>query len=205
MLMTVWTVFEVVGAVAFAASGAVVAIRKEFDLFGVLILAVITSIGGGLLRDMIIGNVPPLAFRDSTYILISLVSAAAVCCFYSYIHRLRHLLQICDALGLGAFTATSAAMAMTMGWNTLLVVVTLGTVTGVGGGVLRDVLARQIPMVFQKEVYALAAVSGAAALYFSHSFFPGSAPLYISFIITVSIRLVCLYKNIHLPIVRPHE
>ena len=151
MIMLVWTGFEFVGTIAFAASGAVVAIRKELDLFGVLVLSVITAIGGGVLRDMIIGNAPPLAFRDATYIMISLVTVAVVSYYYRYIHRFRHLLQICDALGLGAFTATSATMAIAQGWDTLLVVVTLGVVTSVGGGIMRDVLAGEIPMIFQKE------------------------------------------------------
>lgn len=205
MIMLVWTGFEFVGTIAFAASGAVVAIRKELDLFGVLVLSVITAIGGGVLRDMIIGNAPPLAFRDATYIMISLVTVAVVSYYYRYIHRFRHLLQICDALGLGAFTATSATMAIAQGWDTLLVVVALGVVTSVGGGIMRDVLAGEIPMIFQKEVYALAAMVGASVLYFVHPFFSGSAPMYICFAITVGIRLICLYKGIHLPVVRPRR
>jgi len=202
MIIMVWTVFEIVGTIAFAVSGAVVAIRKELDLFGVMVLAVITATGGGMLRDIIIGNVPPMAFRDATYITISLVTAAGVGYYYRYIPRVRHLIQICDALGLGAFTATSATMAITQGWDTLLVVVTLGVVTGVGGGILRDVLAGEIPMIFQKEIYALAAVVGALALYFTHPFLNGSEPMYICFATTVGIRLACLYWGIHLPVVR---
>lgn len=202
MIVSVWTIFEVVGTIAFAASGAVAAIRKEFDLFGVMILAVITAVGGGLLRDLLIGNIPPLALRDPTYILISLVTAIAVCVYYRHLHHFQHLLQVCDALGLGAFTATSATMAVDKGWDTLLMVVTLGTITSIGGGILRDVLTREIPLIFQKEVYALAAVAGAASLYCLHLRIAGSLLLYVSFLITAGIRLVCLYHNLHVPTVR---
>lgn len=179
------------------------AIRKEFDIFGVMVLATITAIGGGLIRDTIIGNVPPLALRDATYIVISLTTAVVVSLYYRYIHRFRNILQICDALGLGAFTATSANMAIVQGWDTLLMTVTLGFVTGVGGGIMRDVLAGEIPLIFQKEVYALAAIVGAGSFYYSHSLLSGNLPLYLCFLVTAGARLCCLYWDIHLPIVRP--
>jgi len=203
LLTIVWTIFEVVGMIAFAASGAIIAIRKEFDLFGVLVLASITAVGGGVLRDIIIGNIPPLAFRDATFILICMLTALIVSYYYRYIHRYRNLLQFCDALGLGAFTATSANMAISLGWDTLLLVTTLAFVTGVGGGILRDVLAGEIPLIFQKEVYALAAIVGGCIMYLIHPILPGNMPLYVCFAVTVTIRLTCLYWDIHLPVVRP--
>jgi uncharacterized membrane protein YeiH len=203
MIIIVWTGFEFVGAISFAASGAVLAIRKELDLFGVVVLSVITATGGGILRDIIIGNAPPMAFRDATYIMISMATAIVVSYYYRYIHRFRHLIQIFDALGLGAFTATGAIMAIAHEWNTSVVVVTLGVVTGVGGGILRDMLVGQIPMIFQKEIYALASMAGATVLYFVYPFLDGSIPMYICFVITVGIRLACLHWEIHLPVVRP--
>ena len=202
-MSSVWTGFEVIGMIAFAASGAVMAIRHEFDLFGVLVLAVMTAIGGGLMRDILIGNVPPLALRDATFILICIGTALVVSYYYRYIHRFRKLLQFCDALGLGAFTATSANMAILMGWDTLLVVVTVAVITGVGGGILRDLLVGEVPLIFQKEVYALAAVVGSGIMYFVRHELPGNMPLYVCFIATMAIRLGCLYWNINLPVVRP--
>jgi len=202
---TVWTGVEIVGMIAFAASGAVMAIRHEFDLFGILVLATITGIGGGLMRDIIIGNIPPLAIRDSSFILICIATALIVSYYCHYIHRFRNLLQFCDALGLGSFTATSANMALIMGWDTLLMVVTVAFITSVGGGILRDILAGEIPLIFHKEVYALAAIVGGGIMYFLHFLLPGNMPLYISFLATVIIRLCCLYWDINLPVVRPRD
>ena len=203
LVITVWTGFEIVGTIAFAATGAIVAIRKEFDLFGVLVLATITAVGGGMMRDIIIGNLPPMAFRDSSYIIISLLTALIVSFYYRYFHRYNSLLQIFDAIGLGAFTATSANIAIKQEWQTLLLVLTVSVLAGAGGGVIRDVLAGRIPLIFQKEIYALASIVGAAVMYFVYPFFPNSISLYLCFFTTVVIRLICLRLDIHLPVVRP--
>ena len=135
-----WTGLEVIGTVAFAAAGALVGVKKRLDIFGVAMLAVTTAVGGGIMRDTLIGNIPPLAFRNPMFIFISLVVAGLVSIFVKQVVRKQRLLNLCDALGLGAFAATGASLALSH--DSLLLVVTVGVVTGIGGGVLRDIFVR---------------------------------------------------------------
>ena len=195
-----WTALEIVGTVAFAAAGALVGVKKSLDIFGVAMLAVTTAVGGGILRDTLIGNVPPLAFRNPLFIFISLIAAAGVSIFVKQVARRQRLLNLCDALGLGAFAATGASLALP--FNSFLLVVTLGVATGVGGGVIRDVLVREIPLVFQKEIYAVAAAAGATVFYFLQWYIPVEVSIYPAFAVTVAIRLLSLYYGWHLPRVR---
>ena len=107
-----WTGLEVIGTVAFAAAGALVGVKKRLDIFGVAMLAVTTAVGGGIMRDTLIGNIPPLAFRNPMFIFISLVVAVLVSIFVKQVVRKQRLLNLCDALGLGAFAATGANLAL---------------------------------------------------------------------------------------------
>lgn len=195
-----WNALEVVGTVAFASAGALVGIKKRLDIFGVAMLAVTTAVGGGILRDTLIGNVPPLAFRNPVFILISLVAAGLVSVFVTQVARRQRLLNLCDAIGLGAFTATGASLALP--FDSLLLVVTLGVVTGIGGGVIRDVFVREIPLVFHKEIYAVASAVGAAFFYGLQKFVPVDLAIYPACAVTVLIRLLSLYYGLHLPRVR---
>lgn len=195
-----WTGLEVVGTVAFAAAGALVGVKKRLDIFGVAMLAVTTAVGGGIMRDTLIGNIPPLAFRNPMFIFISLVVAGLVSIFVKQVVRKQRLLNLCDALGLGAFAATGASMALSH--DSLLLVVTVGVVTGIGGGVLRDIFVREIPLVFRAEIYAVAAAIGAACFYGLQLMLPVDMALYLACLITVAIRLLSLYYGINLPRVR---
>jgi uncharacterized membrane protein YeiH len=153
--VVLWEILEITGTVAFAAAGSLVGIKKRLDIFGVAMLAVTTAVGGGIIRDTLLGNVPPLAFRNPTFLLISLVIAVLVSLYVKPVAKRKTMLTICDAVGLGAFTVTGASLALTQGG--VLLVVALGVTTGIGGGVLRDVFVREIPLVFHKEIYAVAA------------------------------------------------
>ena len=195
-----WTGLEVVGTVAFAAAGALVGVKKRLDIFGVAMLAVTTAVGGGIMRDTLIGNIPPLAFRNPMFIFISLVVAVLVSIFVKQVVRKQRLLNLCDALGLGAFAATGASLALSH--DSLLLVVTVGVVTGIGGGVLRDIFVREIPLVFRAEIYAVAAAIGAACFYGLQLMLPVDMALYLACLITVAIRLLSLYYGINLPRVR---
>ena len=195
-----WTGLEVVGTVAFAAAGALVGVKKRLDIFGVAMLAVTTAVGGGIMRDTLIGNIPPLAFRNPMFIFISLVVAVLVSIFVKQVVRKQRLLNLCDALGLGAFAATGASLALSH--DSLLLVVTVGVVTGIGGGVLRDIFVREIPLVFRAEIYAVAAAIGAACFYGLQKLLPVDMALYLACLITVAIRLLSLHFGINLPRVR---
>lgn len=198
-----WTGLEVIGTVAFAAAGALVGIKKRLDIFGVAMLAVTTAVGGGILRDTLIGNIPPLAFRNPLFIFISLAIAGVVSIFVKQVARQHRLLNFCDALGLGAFTATGASLALAQ--DSVLLVVTVGVVTGTGGGVLRDIFVREIPLIFHTEIYAVAAAIGAASFYGMQLIMPVDMALYLACLITVTIRLLSLHFDINLPRVRAEK
>lgn len=160
--------FEIVGTVAFAISGAMTGMKKKMDIFGVAILGLTTAVGGGALRDIILGNTPPVMFRNPVYAVIAIVTSVIL--FLPAVQRLilrihglyDSLMLLMDSVGLGIFTVvgirTAYAAVADPGWFLLLFV---GVVTGVGGGVLRDVMAGDTPYVFVKHFYACASLLGA--------------------------------------------
>lgn len=197
----VWFSFEVIGTVAFAVSGALAGVQKKLDIFGIAILAATTAVGGGILRDTFAGNTPPLAFRDPTFIFISLAAAIITFVAANYASRLTAAIQICDAIGLGAFTATGASLA-TYEMNTWFMMTVFGMTTGIGGGIARDVLVQEIPLVFRREIYAVAALAGTTVLYWAQLYVSMTAAMYLCFTTTVLIRLLCLHFDINLPAAR---
>lgn len=198
--MSVLNVFEIIGTIAFAAAGALAGIQKKLDIFGVFVLALITAVGGGIVRDVFIGMIPPTAFIYPMFTIISLLTAITTCFCYKWLNKFNDTILILDAIGLGAFTAAGANMAFTYEYNRLLMTVMMAVLSGVGGGMLRDVFVGDIPFVFRKEVYAVASIIGAVCFFYVRQFYPGSAPLYGCFLATVLIRIVCMKYNIHLPV-----
>ena len=166
-------IFDLIGTIAFAISVAFVGIRKGMDIFGVNVLAVTTACGGGLMRDLIIGSIPPQMFRNSFFVGVAIVVANVVfLLMYLHRHMPRRLAPLYDrmlfwfdSLGLAAFTVDGvmAGIAMGHGDNEFLVCF-LGFMTAVGGGALRDVLASQMPDIFRKHIYAVAAIAGAVLM-----------------------------------------
>lgn len=163
-------ILELIGTVAFSASGAMVAIKKHMDIFGVMILGLITAVGGGIIRDLTLGITPPATFRDPIYAAAALLTAAIV--FLPAVQRLleRHqrtydiAMLLMDSIGLGIFTVigVQAAFAQSSSHGIFLLVF-VGVITGVGGGVLRDVMAGNMPYIFVKHIYACASLVGALA------------------------------------------
>lgn len=162
--------FDLIGTIAFAISGAFVAIRKEMDIFGVNTLAVTTACGGGMMRDLIIGSIPPQMFRNPFFVMVA-IGVANVVFLLMYLHRhmprrvaplYDKMLFWFDTLGLAAFMVDGvmAGIAVGYGDNEFLICF-LGFMTAVGGGALRDVLAGQTPDIFRKHIYAVAAIAGA--------------------------------------------
>lgn len=198
MQMSFISVMEIIGTVAFAVSGALVAIEKKLDYYGIVFLAIITAVGGGLIRDMIINVSLPVALANPVYVIISMATAAVVIVFYKWVRRLQTWITLFDAIGLAAFTAIGAETAVNNHVYTPFVVITLALLTGTGGGILRDVFAQEIPFVFRKEVYAVAAIVGAIAFLAAYSFFRMEPAAYICFGTTLVIRLVSVKWNWHL-------
>lgn len=200
--MTVMAFFDFIGTVAFAIAGAMVGVQKKLDIFGVTVLALATAVGGGIVRDVVIGNTPPLAFRDSIYVVVSLISAVFVMGLHHHVKRFNKVIQICDAVGLGVFAAAGANMAVEFGYSNLLTVTFLSVVTAVGGGIIRDIFAQQIPAVFCREIYATAALLGALCFYITYPYVQPSEAMYLCFIVTTGLRLFAVEYHWDLPRVR---
>ena len=154
------TAIDYLGTFAFAISGATAGVRRHFDLFGVLVLAFAAATAGGIARDALLGATPPVALVDWRYFAIS--AAAGLLTFYRHdaIERLRNPLQLSDAVGLGLFAVIGTGKALDHGLGATGAVM-LGILTGVGGGIVRDLLSMQVPIVLQRELYAVAALLGA--------------------------------------------
>jgi len=161
-------ILELVGTMAFAASGAITGLRKNMDIFGVCILGLTTAVGGGVIRDVILGSTPPATFQNPIYAAVALVTSLVL-----FLPQVRHLLMrdqalydlvmlVMDTLGLGIFTVAGIRAAYgSASRPTLFLLVFVGVVTGVGGGILRDMMAGDTPYVFVKHVYASASLAGA--------------------------------------------
>ena len=161
--MNIIYILDLVGTAAFAASGAWVGMRKQMDLFGVLVLGVVTAVGGGTLRDLLLGDIPPFSLKDETYICIAITGSLIV-----FINRVRFEvfekpLLYFDAIGLGTFVVigTTKALDFQLGF---LGAVLMGVMTGTAGGVIRDLLANQVPLILRREIYASACVAGSVLL-----------------------------------------
>lgn len=167
-------ILEILGTVAFTLSGVMTAIKKDLDLLGVVVLGTITAVGGGGLRDVLLGILPPMLFRTPIYVMVA-VAVSLLAFFIAYgmgerftdrMERLSPMINVLDAIGLGIFVVVGVRAALQVGFaDNAFLAVFVGTVTGVGGGLMRDQLAGLIPMVLQKRVYALAALIGASAYY----------------------------------------
>lgn len=192
------SVVEIIGTIAFAMSGALLAIEKDMDYYGIVFFAIITSVGGGIVRDIMINKNLPSSIENPLYVIISILSAIIVIIFYKKIINLSKILMIFDAIGLGAFTAIGSEVAIDNGLHQPFVIITLALLTGTGGGALRDVFAKEIPYVFQKEIYAVASVIGAILFIIIYKIIGSEVALYSSFAVTMFIRLFSIKKNIHL-------
>lgn len=156
-------IFDLVGITAFAASGAMAGVRARLDIFGVCVLGATTALGGGVLRDVLLGITPPASVSDWRYLLTPIVVALLVFRFHPRIARLRRGVLVLDAAGMGLFATGGAASALQHGAGVAAACV-IGMTTAIGGGALRDVLLREVPYVLRKEIYALAALAGAAVV-----------------------------------------
>ncbi|MEV0601943.1 trimeric intracellular cation channel family protein [Streptomyces sp. NPDC050315] len=160
---TVQHTLELIGIFVFAISGALLAVRKNFDIFGIAVLAEVTALGGGLVRDLIIGAVPPAAFTDLGYFLTPLVAAVLVFFLHPQVQRIQNGVNVFDAAGLGLFCVAGTTKAYEYGLG-LTASATLGMATAVGGGVLRDIIANEVPSLvrWDRDLYAVPAIVGAA-------------------------------------------
>jgi uncharacterized membrane protein YeiH len=156
--------FDLIGTLVFALEGSMTAIQNDLDLLGVLVLSFVTAVGGGILRDVLIGATPPAAIRDWRYIGTAIVGAVGTTLFFHWVQEIpQELIVTLDAAGLSLFAMAGAEKALDYGINPLMAVV-MGGITGVGGGTVRDVLLAHVPGVLRKDVYASAALAGAVVM-----------------------------------------
>ena len=165
MTSTFIIALDFIGTFVFAISGATVGHRNRLDLFGVLVLSFAAATSGGILRDVLIGATPPTSLEDWRYLLISSLAGLVVFYRHEWVECLRNPVQLFDAVGLALFAVTGASKALNFGAGPLTAIL-LGMLSGIGGGMARDMLVAQIPAVLRKELYAVAALAGAAIVVF---------------------------------------
>jgi uncharacterized membrane protein YeiH len=158
---TTLVVLDLTGIFVFAVTGALVAVRKNLDLFAATVLAGVTGLGGGFIRDVLIGATPPAALADWRYLLVPAAAGLVTFAFHPAIGRLERVVTLFDAFGLALFCVTGALKAVDYGLGPLPAAL-LGMVTGIGGGIIRDLLAGRVPVIFEGALYATPALAGAA-------------------------------------------
>lgn len=190
---------DLLGTVVFAITGLLAARRKQLDLFGAIVIAMVTAIGGGTLRDLII-DVPVFWTQQDIYIYVVVISALFLFFFARFKRLPIRILLFLDALGLAVFTVIGTQKAMALGFSDPIAIMT-GIMTGVVGGVIRDVLVGEVPLVFRKEIYATASFTGASMfLLMEHTGFAIEIAVIFSIIITLFMRVWAIVFNIELPV-----
>ena len=193
-------VIDISGTVAFAVSGAFLAMEKKLDPFGVLVISFVTAIGGGTLRDILIGNLPVSWLQNETASVVIFSSAVATMLFGNYFKKLTLTLFLFDALGLGLFTIIGVELGTGKNFSTGICIA-LGTITACFGGVVRDVLLNNIPLLFRKEIYALACIAG-GIMYFLLKYLELNADIsrIICILIIFTVRVLAVRFNWSLPL-----
>ncbi len=190
---------DLAGTFAFAISGALLAVQKRMDLFGVLVLAFVTAVAGGIVRDLLIGAVPPDAFRN--WHMLGLSAIAGLFCFFGapLLERWSYPVQLFDAAGLGIFAVTGTQKALQFGIDPVMAAA-LGVVSGIGGGVLRDVLAARRPIVLDADIYASAAMATAVVVLIAHALGVQIAAItFPAVALCFFLRVMAIYRGWKLP------
>ena len=198
-------VLDLFGTVAFAITGAFKAIDKKFDIIGILVLATITGVAGGTIRDVILGRVPN-SIVDPTYVIVTIASGIAIFFLYSRLKKHWNLFLKFDAIGLGVFTIIGATFAYNIFGLNFLAILLAGVLTAAGGGILRDIFVNQVPIVFVKEFYLSASFIGivifSIILYFTNELYYATI---VGITLTSSLRLIAMKYNWNLPKVKNND
>jgi uncharacterized membrane protein YeiH len=196
-------VADLIGVAVFAASGASAGVAKRLDLFGVAFVGFAAALGGGILRDLVIGAAPPLAFADWRYAVAAVAASVAVFWLHPALHRMRRAVLVLDAAGLGLFTVTGTLKALDAGVPAVGACL-VGMLTAIGGGLTRDLLTGEIPAVLQREIYAVVALGGAVLVaVLDRLELTGLVPLTIAASLITGVRVIALYRRWSAPVAVP--
>ena len=200
MIDTIMLVMEIIGTVSFAISGAIIAASSGLDLFGTVLVGCVTAFGGGMTRDLFLGKTPPLIFSNLTMVILAVIVAVVVFAVaYIKVDRLRNLMlkidevnNVFDAIGLAAFTIIGTEVACASGYEQRAVfVIAMGVLTGIGGGIVRDILVDKTPYVLKKHIYALASIFGGTLHYVMRTYTPlHTTGMVLGLLSIVAIRLL---------------
>ncbi|MDD2955287.1 MAG: trimeric intracellular cation channel family protein [Oscillospiraceae bacterium] len=212
MVDTIVFIGEIMGTAAFALFGAMVAVERRMDLLGVLLLAITTAVGGGIIRDLLLGATPPLALQNPFFILIAVAVALLVFGVQlrknlaqdgKFARRLYALAIFGDTLGLAVFTVTGVNRSIALGYGeNAFLSIFVGVLTGVGGGVMRDVMASRIPMILRREIYAVASLAGGVLYYYLYRWAGEYIALFCGAAVIVAVRTVAVRYQLNLPVAR---
>jgi uncharacterized membrane protein YeiH len=200
-LHALYTFLDLAGTFVFAISGAVAAKQRGLDMFGICAIAFTVACGGGIIRDLCIGAIPPAGFTNWRYLVAAIISTGMTIGLYPLVQRLNHPVIFFDALGLSLFAVTGAQKSLAYGHNSEVAVL-LGITTAVGGGVMRDILLNRVPIILEKEIYASAALVGALIVVAGNYFkwFSSDWVSIIALIVCFVLRLLALRYRWNLPV-----
>jgi uncharacterized membrane protein YeiH len=197
------SVLNLLGVAVFAASGALAAVRARLDLFGVVVLGLTTALGGGVLRDVLLGVLPPENLRGWPGLAVAAGAALLVFWLHRHLARVRRAMLLADALGLGLFVTAGTTVALRHGLPSYAACL-VGMTAGIGGGVVRDLLLRQVPLVLRREIYALAALAGAALVAVGDWLALPSGPVTVlAAAVVVAVRVLALWRHWNAPVPSP--
>ena len=202
---TLLLALDLIGTFVFALSGASAGVRRRLDLFGILVLSFVAGNVGGITRDLMIGAVPPAAISDWRYLAVSLLAGAVTFYWFSGIDRMRSPVLVFDGAGLALFAVSGTQKALAFGLNPVMAIL-LGMLTGIGGGMARDVLLAEIPTVLRADLYAVAALAGAAVVVIgSLLHLPSTAATIVGAALCLGLRMMAIQRGWQLPIARPRK
>ncbi|SHG41613.1 trimeric intracellular cation channel family protein [Winogradskyella jejuensis] len=196
---------DILGTIAFAISGVLVAMNKKMDAFGVFIIAFVTAVGGGTLRDVLIGATPVFWMKDMTFISVISLAALFAVLFRNYLKHLRRSLFLFDTIGIGLYTVIGIEKGLNAELHPIICII-LGTMSACFGGVIRDILCNEIPVIFRKEVYATACIVGGLSYFLMLEFLENRNYLFlIAGAVVITIRLLAVIFKLKLPSLYKHE
>ncbi|MBB3035870.1 trimeric intracellular cation channel family protein [Hoyosella altamirensis] len=192
-------ILDLSGIAVFAASGALVGVSKRLDIFGVCVVGVITGIGGGMIRDVLLGITPPTSLQNWPYFATAFAACLVVLVLHPEVRRIRAGVLVLDAIGVGVFATGGAGIALASGAGPLAATI-IGMITAIGGGLLRDVLVNEMPLLLQRDLYAVPALLGATTVVLADALtIPESVGLAVGSVTAAGLRLLALWRGWNLP------